>query len=258
MIIKTEKVGGLSVWTDLDPNGKTTVTVYFEYRPVVSFDLQKINERRLAVVQLVDLGYCKNRIAGRICGFHRNTVGKLLRTKRLLGIEAIFEDNRGPKAPWKYINGIRKTIKKLIREHPDWTDNRIADTAAKQLELTISRSAVARIRIANQDTKIEQPTKHDLEELAKIADSIDLKQHDERQLSFNFEADPEFKKQVDKFADEDAPKPQTDTDKEFLDRLQQGQRNVFAGMLFHHLFLDYIKFPNAFDLPSSINNTYLI
>ena len=95
-----------------------------------------------------------------------------------------------------------------------------------------------------------------MEQLAKIADSIDLKQHDERQLSFNFEADPEFKKQVDEFADEDTPKPQTDTDKVFLDHLQQGQRNVFAGMLFHHLFLDRINFPNAFDSPSSVNNTY--
>jgi transposase len=256
MIIKTEKISGLSVWTNQDPNGKTTITVYFEYRPVVSFDPGKINERRLAVVQLVELGYCKNRIAGKICGFHRNTVGKLLRTKRLLGIEAIFEDNRGPKAPWKYIDSILKTIKELIRKHPEWTDKQIADSAAKQLETTISRSAVARIRAANQDREIEQPTKHDLEELAKLADSIDLKQHDERQLSFNFEADSKFKKQVDEFAHEDAPKPQADTDKVFIDRLQQGQRNAFAGMLFHHLFLDRIKFPNAFDFPCSINNTY--
>ncbi len=109
MIVKTEKIGNLSVWTDQNPNGKITVTVYCEYRPIVNFDPRKINERRLAVVQLVELGYCKNRVAGRICGFHRNTVGKLLRTKRLLGIKALFQDNRGPKAPWKYINSTRKT-----------------------------------------------------------------------------------------------------------------------------------------------------
>ena len=86
MIVKTEKIGNLSVWTEQDPNGKVTVSVYFEYRPVVSFNPTKINEKRLAAVQLVQLGYCKNRVAGKICGFHRNTVGKLLRTKRLLGI----------------------------------------------------------------------------------------------------------------------------------------------------------------------------
>ena len=162
----------------------------------------------------------------------------------------------GPKSPWKYIGSIRKTIKKLIRENPDWTDQQIANAAEKQTETTISRSAVARIRTANQDAETEKLTKHDLEQLAKIADSIDLKQHDERQLSFNFEADSEFKKTVDEFADEDTPKPQTDTDKVFLDHLQQGQRNVFAGMLLHHLFLDHINFPNAFDLPSSVNNMY--
>ena len=56
MIVKTEKIGVLSVWTDQNSmNGKTTVTVYFEYRPVVSLDHGKINERRLAVVQLVEL-----------------------------------------------------------------------------------------------------------------------------------------------------------------------------------------------------------
>ena len=37
------------------------------------------------------------RIAGKICGFHRNTVFKLLRTKRLLGIEDVFEEYRGLK-----------------------------------------------------------------------------------------------------------------------------------------------------------------
>ena len=256
MIVNTEKIGNLSVWTERDPNGKITVSVYCEYRPVVSFNPAKINEKRLAAVQLVELGYCKNQVAGKICGFHRNTVGKLLRTKRLLGIEAIFEDNRGPKAPWKYINGIRKTIKRLIREHPDRTDQQIADAAEKQLETTISRSAVARIRVADQDATTEKPIKHDLEQFAKIADNIDLKQHDERQLSFNFGADSTFKNQVDEFADEDTPEPQTETDKVFLDNLQQGQRNVFAGMLFHHLFLDHIMFQNAFNLPSSINKIY--
>ncbi len=88
MIVKTEKISGLSVWTERDSKEKITVTVYHEYRPVVSFDPGKINDRRLAAVQLVELGYCKNRVAGKICRFHRNTVGKLLRTKRLLGVEA--------------------------------------------------------------------------------------------------------------------------------------------------------------------------
>jgi len=98
MIIKTEKIGKLSVWTEKDPKGQLTKIVYFDYRPVVSLMPDNINERRIAVVQLVELKYCNQNNAGKICGFHRNTVFSLLRTKRLLGIEALFEDDRGPKS----------------------------------------------------------------------------------------------------------------------------------------------------------------
>lgn len=159
MVIKTEKIGKLSVWTQQDTHGKIAKTVYFDYRPIVSFDLNKINEIRLAVVQLVELGCCNQKTAGKICGFHRNTVFKFLRTKRLLGIEALFKDDRGPKAPWKYIGEIRKTIKKLLRKYPDWTDQQIADEAAKQLETFISRNAVARIRTEKEDVRFSKREK---------------------------------------------------------------------------------------------------
>jgi len=53
MIIKREKIGQLSVWTDKNSRGKIIVTVYFRYQPIVLFDPDKINERRLAAVQLV-------------------------------------------------------------------------------------------------------------------------------------------------------------------------------------------------------------
>jgi len=256
MVIKTEKVGKLSVWTDQDPNGKTVKTVYFDYRPVVCFDADKLKERRLAAVQLVELNYCNQKTAGKICGFHRNTVFKLLRTKRLLGIETLIKDERGPKAPWKYAGEIRKTVKKLLRKYPDWTDEKIANEAAEQVQTSISRSAVARIRTEKDDLKYTKRLKQDLKELAKIADTIDLKQHDERQLAFNFDDDPEFKKQVEDFAKEDPPKPKTDTDKDFLEHLKEGQRNVFAGMLFHHLFLNQVNFSTAFDYLPRANNTY--
>jgi len=54
MVIKTEKTGKLSVWTKKDPKGKLTKIVYFDYRPVVCFNPDNINERRIAVVQLVE------------------------------------------------------------------------------------------------------------------------------------------------------------------------------------------------------------
>lgn len=254
MIIKTEKIGQLSIWTDKNSRGRITVTVYFNYQPIVIFNPNKINERRLAVVQLVELGYCNQKVAGKICGFHRNTAYKLLRTKRLLGVEAMLKDDRGPKAPWKYVGQIRKTVKKLLRKHPDWTDQQIAEQAAKQLGTSISRSAVARIRTEKEDHIHHKYRKPDLEQLAKIADSIDLKQYDERQLTLNFEANPEFKESVDDFAKEDCPEAKSKKNKEFLERLQEGQRNIFVGMLFHHLFFDQVGFFRAFDhLPCAPN-----
>lgn len=256
MVIKTEKIKRLSVWTDQDPRGRITKTVYFEYRPVVQFDPNKINERRIAAVELVELGYCNNKTAGKVCDFHRNTVFKLLRTKRLLGIEALFQDERGPKAPWKYIGEIRKAIKKLLRTYPDWTDQQIAEESAKQLETSISRSAVARIRTEKDDLTSDKPKRLDLEQLAKIADSIDLKHYDERQLAFNFNTDPAFKKQVEEFGKEDAPRAQVDTDKELLERLKEGQHNVFAGMLFHHLFLNQVNLSSVFEFLPRADNTY--
>ncbi|MBW2341020.1 MAG: hypothetical protein JRF50_11885 [Deltaproteobacteria bacterium] len=256
MIIKTEKIGKLSVWTDYSPKGKSTKTVYFDYRPVVNFDADNLKERRLAAVQLVELDHCNQKQAGRICGFHRNTVFKLLRTKSLLGIEALIKDERGPKAPWKYVGKIRETVKELLRKYPEWTDDTIAHKAAEQLETSISRSAVARIRTEKDNLKYTRLWKKDLRELAKIADSIDLKQHDERQLAFNFDDDPEFKRQVEDFAKEEPPKPKSATDKDFLERFREGQRNVFAGMLFHHLFLQEVDLRAAFDYLPSANNTY--
>jgi len=245
MVITTEKIGKLSVWTDHNPKGKTVKTVYFDYRPVVNFNTGNLKERRLAAVQLVELEHCNQKGAGRICEFHRNTVFKLLRTKRLLGIEAIVKDERGPKAPWKYVGKIRETVTELLRKYLEWTDDTIAHTAAEQLETSIPRSPVARIR-----------TEKDVREPAKIAHGIDLKQHDERQLAFNCDDDPRFKKQAEDFAEENTPKPKGATDKDFLERFKEGQRNVFAGMLFHHLFLNQVNFSTAFDYLPSANSTY--
>ncbi len=256
MVVKIEKIGKLSVWTEEDGYGKNTKTVYFDYRPVVGFDPDRILERRIAAVQLVELGYCNQKAAGNICGFHRNSVFKFLRTKKLLGIEALCQDDRGPKAPWKYVGEIRSTIKKLLRKHPDWHDQQIADEAGRQLDISVSRSAVARIRVEKDYPGPKLLNRFDLEQLAKMADSIDLKHYDERQLSLNFDVDPGFKKQVEELSKEGSPRPKTETDQEFLGRLRDGQRSVFAGMLFHHLFLGEVDFRRALGGLPGTNNTY--
>lgn len=256
MVIKTERMGKFSVWTQQDRQGRLSKTVYVDYRPVASFDPNNHKERRIAAVQLVELGVCKHRTAGKICGFHANTVGRLVRTKRLLGIEALLRDERGPKTPWKYVGEVRKAIKELLAEHEDWSDERIASEASKRLEVSISRSAVARIRTEGGCGKSDRGVGVDLEQLAKVADSIDVRQHDERQLALNFADNGEFKSQVEGFVQEDHPQAQTETDKELLRRLIEGQRNVFAGMLFHHVFLNDVGFSKVFDFLPCENNTY--
>jgi archaellum component FlaC/plasmid stabilization system protein ParE len=259
MISKIERIGPFKIYTEKDRSGKQTKTVYFEYRPVVRFNPCSPQERRVACVELVELGYCNKGVAGRICGFHRNTVARLVQTKKLLGIEGLIKDDRGPKAPWKYIGDIRKGIKELLVEHPEWTDQEIAQEASRRLGEDISRSAAARIRNEGKEAKPkpkEEYSQEELMELAKKAEEIDVRRHDSRQLTLNFEADPEFAKKSEEFKQEDAPCAQTETDRQLLKRLEEGQRNVFAGSLLHSLFLEEINFQGAFGDISSKNEAF--
>ncbi len=81
-----------------------------------------------------------------------------------------------------------------------------------------------------------------------------MKKHDERQLTFNFEQDPLFRKQVEDFARESLPQAKTVKDKEFLSSIERGQRNMFAGMFFHYVFLNQVDLPDAFNFDDPGNN----
>jgi transposase len=179
IVLKSEKIGPFRIFTERDERGRVIKTVYLDFVPVVRFEQDNINERKLAAIELVERCRCSQTVAGKICGFHRNTVFKLLRIKKILGIEAIFEDDRGPKSPSKYIGKVRSYIKKLLRKHPDWSDQAIADRAAKYLKMEISRNAVARIRTEKKNKKRErnQPGRSDLIELAKEADAIERERY---------------------------------------------------------------------------------
>ncbi|MFQ5976344.1 MAG: helix-turn-helix domain-containing protein, partial [Candidatus Hydrothermarchaeales archaeon] len=81
-------------------------------------------------------------------------VSRLLKAKELLGIEGLIHDGRGPKAPWKYIGDVRNGVMSLLKKYPEKTDHEIAEEASKNLEMSISRSAVARIRVDGRDVII--------------------------------------------------------------------------------------------------------
>lgn len=244
MKMKTGKFKGFLIVCERDERGQTVHIVFLKYIPVVRFNPDNVNERKLAAIDLVERALCTQKTAGDICGFHRNTVFKLIRTKKLLGIEAVIVDHRGLKSAYKYIGKVRSHIKKLLRKYPDWKDQAVAEQASKDLQIAISRSAVARIRTEKRAKKLEksQPSKAELMAMAQVADAVDKRNFDERQMELNFNWDKEVKEKSEACLKEAPPKSERKSDQCLMERLQQGGRCNFSGELMHHLFLQEIGF----------------
>jgi len=242
MEMKTGKYKSLHIVRNKDVRGRTIHIVFLKYVPVVQFNPDSINERRLSAIDLVEKGVCTQRVAGDICGFHRNTVYQLARTKRLLGIEAVIQENRGLKSAYKYIGKIRTHIKKLLKKYPDWSDQQIADQAAEDLEMEISRSAIARIRTEKSNNKNAVPTQAEIIAMAQVADAYDKEQFDDRQMLLNFKWDKEIKEKIEECCEEAQLKPEKKSDQRLTERLKEGERFNFCGALAHNLFLQEIGF----------------
>jgi len=240
LVTKSEQVGKFRIITEYDDRGKIRKTVFVDYISVVRFNPENLNERKLAVVELVELGHCNIAVAAKICEFHRNSVFKYLRIKRLLGIEALLADERGPKSPFKYVGPVRSHIKKLLRKYPEWKDQEIADQAARDLNIEISRSAIARIRTEKETLKREKnlPKRDDLLQLAKEADKIEKELKAGQQLMLNFDWDEDLKKKSETFSKQASPQGKTKPEIDLIRRLQVGCRCSAAGGLMHHLFLE--------------------
>ena len=221
---------------------RTTKTVFLDYTPVVQFDPDILFERRLAVIELLERGICSNKVAAELIGFHRNTVLNLLRTKRLLGIEAACRDERCCKQPYKFIGEIRLHIKELIRIHPDWSDQKIADRSALDLKMEMFRSTVSRIRNEKLNKNEKLPDKKELMERAALAEQIVGEHSNKVQLWLNFDTEPELKAKAEEFLLEPAPLAASNSQKALLDELQKGKPCTFVGGFMHHLFLQEIGF----------------
>ncbi len=257
--MKSGRIGRFRVFEERDRHQRIIKTVFLDYIPVARFYQDDINERKLAAIELVERCHCSQRIAGNICGFHRNTVFKLLRTKRLLGIEAVFEEYRGLKEAYKYIGKIRSHIKKLLRKYPDGTDQSIAEQASKDLNMEISRSAIARIRTEKDDRKTEKntPSKAELLAIASVADAVDKRNFDDRQLQLNLTWNTELKDTSEKCAKEPAPPSESRSEQQLIERLHQGERCNFSGALIHHLVLEEIGCEDIMSVFSShVEATY--
>ncbi len=257
MTTKSERFGKFLTICSPDKNNRVIKTIFWDYFPVVHFDINSSTERKIAVIELLEQELCNQKLAGKLCGFHRNTVFKIMRTKELLGIEGVLKDDRGSKAPYKYISEIRSHVKKLLRKYPDWTDQDIAAQAALDLKIGISRSSVARIRTEKQDKKEKIPSKKELYDMAVKAD-LAVKEHNvKRQLWLNFDTEPELKQQAKEHEKETPPEAAGEIQKLLIEQLQKGKQCMFAGGLMHHLFLQEIEFEQIMDIfPFKAGSTY--
>lgn len=238
---KSERLGGFLTLCSPDKKGHKIKYVFMDSRPVVHFDIDSASERKIAVIHLIERGLCNITTAGQLCGYHRNTVSQLLQTKQLLGIEAVLSDHRGLKTPYKYIGQVSSHIEHLLAEHPEWKDQDVADQASKDLRMSISRSAVARIRTEG-DEKPSLPDKTELLDMSKEAEAFEKEHLEQRQLWLNFDTEPELKQRAAECSKESPPQPKTETQQALIEQLQQGMRCSFAGGLMHHLFMQEIGF----------------
>jgi len=171
---KSERFGDFFTLCSSDEKGRKIKYIFMDHRPVIHFDIDSPAERKIALIQLVERGICNIKTAGDLCGFHRNTAGKILQTKSILGIEAVLSDDRGLKKPYKYVDDVRSHIQNLLSEHPQWKDQDVADQACQDLHINISRSAVARIRTGGEGQP-SLPTKAEFFDMAKEAEALEFK-----------------------------------------------------------------------------------
>jgi transposase len=237
-----QKVENFIVASEHDSRDRHIKTVFLNAVPVCRFNADENSERRMAAIELVERGLCTQILAGEICGFHRNTVADLVKTKDLLGLEAAIREERGRKAPLKYIEKIQKHIRNLLKEHPDWTDQSVASLASKELEMDISRNAVARIRVKDEPAAPKILSKQELLDMARVAEEICKAHTAQQQLKLPFEKDPELRQKQEELAQTPPPQPQSKADEQCIERLQEGVRIPFAGEFMHHLFLQEIGF----------------
>lgn len=222
--------------------------VFFRYIPVASFYEDDLASKKIAAIQLVEAGLANITEAAEVVGLHRNTVSEGIKAKQLLGIVSAIKDDRGRKQPIYYTPAIKAHISRLLEEHPDWIDEKIAKQGAKNLKTRVSRQAVARIRVEHFESAIKlcPPSKRELMEIEAMARHMEERITKYVQLSFNFDDEPDLRKKVDEFATKTAPCANSPTEDKVIFFLQKGARIPYAGLFFYHLFLCELNFSKLF------------
>jgi len=221
------------------------IHVYYGYLPLVQFNPDKWLEKRLAVVRLADEFKIPYKFVSRICNMNRNTVSKLVKTKRYLGLEALCKKGRGPKAPWKIVDAVIEKTKKLVHENP-----RIQNKALmKQLNAAgydVSETSVRRIRKSYcPRQKVPHPLERlpqSLEQMARVArriEKVDLPPQ-QMQLFIN-----ELGGQIQTRVSDDYRRhcsKATPSEKKYLELICKGISCRYAGGLLYNVILNQFQF----------------
>lgn len=240
---KSEKLGNIfTVSSPVAGESRVVKTIFYHYIPVAHFDIDSRDERKMAAMDMVERGFCSQSLAGDLCGFHRNSISKFLEIKKHHGISAVLDDNRGRKEPLKYKGEILENIQMLLAENPDKIDEEIANLAAENFDIDISRSSVARIRTSDQSEPLSLPSQKELLNMAREAEAAQQIETRQLELWSDFHAEPELKKHSEQYAEESTLQVKGDAQQVLVTELQQGTRCTFAGGFMHHLFMQEIGF----------------
>jgi len=214
--------------------------------PLAKFKRDERAEIYQAAVTLADHYQLPQVVVAEICQLDRNTVSKLVKTKQFLGLQYIFENDKGPKAAWKVVDEIVVMIDQAIKDDPTITNAKIVGLLA-QAGHTISETSVRKVRKRHPSSLKESPVPlaerlTTLQERTRVAERIarrDLLIH--QMLLFQAEL-PETVTQLDPFDYAKGYVHLTPAQRDYLGRLRVGMSCQYAGGLLYGAILERFGF----------------
>lgn len=220
------------------------VEVKYGFIPLVKFKRGDWAETYQAAVTLGDGYHIPYIIVAKVCQLDRNTVSRLVKTKRLLGLQFVFENDKGPKTSWKVVDEIVELIDQAVRGDPKISNKKILQRL-EQAGYSISETSVRKVRNRHDGSSNEKPSpsrKITLKERTRIAERIahrDLLIH-QIQL-FQLEL-PQSVNQTDPFEYEKAYTNLSPAQKRHLKTLRVGMPCAYAGGLLYCAILERFGF----------------
>jgi hypothetical protein len=238
---------------DFHINGKISVReeagkveVKYGFFPLAKFTRGDWAETYQAAVTLAEDYQIPYVIVAKICELDRNTVSKLVKTKRLLGLRYLFENDKGPAAPWKVVDEIVALIDQAVKDEPAITNAKIV-TLLEQAGHAISETSVRKVRHRHHSSLTESPVpiaerKTTLQEKNRVAERLAQREWLIHQMQL-FQAEiPETVTQIDPFDYDKGYVDLTPAQKRYLKTLRVGMPCQYAGGLLYSAILARFNF----------------